>query len=912
MLLKSYIIVISSVAEFRFMKTNREQARRLLLSFFAVLMPFLASAQVEHVEIDGIWYNLASKDLHAEVTRDEIGLYKGDIVIPNTVQHNGLEYHVKAIASHAFYNCKELISVNLPEGLETIGSGAFKECQKMVSINIPQTVNKIGQSVFYWCHNLASEIVIPKGVTEIEYQTFLGCTSLTSIHLPQTITTIGGSAFHSCNKLAAITIPSSVTSIGSYAFWGCSSLASAIDIPSGVTELKLGTFYNCSNLTSVTIPESVTSMAGSVFNGCSKLQSITIPSKVKEIGSSIFANCSSLTSITLPEGLTTIGGEAFSYCSSLTSINIPGSVVEVGKNAFANCSNLQSIVIPFGVSEIDYRTFGECENLTSVTLPDSLAFIYSNAFAGSDQLIKVYCPAPVPPRVNNPYFDGYSPENATLYVLPDALAAYQSATPWNLFGNIVAITEDQPAEEGWSEWTTLGTAVTVSGKDAMMTNLRYWGEGAIEEWAEPITIDQRTDKADPSKHQLRLNGIFNAKEIILDYDSSTATITAGQQSTGYATNTAMIEEQGVPDPYDEFLFSIKSGSYRPVTGLIDLSGAFFYISDMFGFNLGFTLQIEGVTPPTFTAAWDRRYVGREGGEATLTVSFEAPIVKYRKLVLAPGESVSSSAVKALYAANPATDLEYEETDRPTTTVTCTEMGTYRVVLIPIGADGTAVLDYGITSLVSYAEPDYGTYEWEYLGESTVIEHVGSLLIPNGEQWEEVDGTWVNKYPWQSTVEGVQTYRRADNPNIIGLRNLYGDSHPYSSMFTYINRTQDWWVYIDITDPKDVRLLTTPVGVSSSQVGYGCFINQYTERGLATYEDGVITFPNGTVLLGNFVNQDFEAEFDFKVILPAGSTITEIPLDNGQLTIYDLTGRKVLDTESLDSGIYIVNGRKVFR
>lgn len=446
----------------------------------------------------------------------------------------------------------------------------------------------------------------------------------------------------------------------------------------------------------------------------------------------------------------------------------------------------------------------------------------------------------------------------------------------------------------------------------MMRNFRYWGEGAIEEWEEPITIDQRTNKADPSKQQLRLSGIFNAKDIILDYDSSTATITAEQQSTGYATNTAMIEEQGVPDPYKEFLFSINSGSYRPATGVIDLSNAFFYISDMYGLKMGFTLQIEGVTPPTFTAAWDRRYVGREGGEATLTVSFEAPIVKYRKLVLTPGESMSASAVKALYAANPEIDLMYEETDRPTTTITCTEMGTYRVVLIPIGADGTAVLDYGIISLNSYAEPDYGTYEWDYLGESTVTEHVGSVLIPNVEMWEEVDGAWVNKYPWQSTITGVQTYRRADNPNIIGLRNLYGESHSYSSMFTYIDQAQDWWVYIDITDPKDVQLLTTPVGVSSSQMGYRCFINQYANSEAATYADGVITFPNGSVLLGDVMNQDFEAAFDFRVILPTGSAVTGIPQSNGQATIYDLTGRKVLEMESLDNEIYIVNGRKVIK
>ena len=40
------------------------------------------------------------------------------------------------------------------------------------------------------------------------------------------------------------------------------------------------------------------------------------------------------------------------------------------------------------------------------------------------------------------------------------------------------------------------------------------------------------------------------------------------------------------------------------------------------------------------------------------------------------------------------------------------------------------------------------------------------------------------------------------------------------------------------------------------------------------------------------------------------SIEQLIIDNAQLTIYDLTGRKVLRTEILKGGIYIVNGRKV--
>ena len=555
-------------------------------------------------------------------------------------------------------------------------------------------------------------------------------------------------------------------------------------------------------------------------------------------------------------------------------------MTEIEEGAFHACTSLATITLPEGVKIIGDYVFSYCTSLTTIVLPQSVESIGSTAFAGCAELTDVYCHAESVPSTEADAFNGSYIEYATMHVPASAINSYKTTAPWSSFGTILPLDGDQPAEEGWSEWNHLGTAVTASGKESMIATFQYWGTESVVAWDEPITIDQRTNVADPTKHQLRLNDIFNGKEIILDYDSSTGKISAEQQSTGYATNKElMVEQSGWSDFYDEFMFALDytTGSYNPLTGKIDLSKAFFHVSDpskqLFYFNLGFTLQIEGVTPPTFTYAWDRTYVGRGECEATLTVTFEEPIVKYRKLVIAPGETVYVYQLEELYKANPETDLEYEDTDQPTTTITCDQIGIYRVLLIPLGADGTAVMDYMLARMVSYAEPDYDSYTWNYIGTSTVIEAMGSNLIPNEEAWEEVDGIWVNKYPWTVEVEGVQTYRRADNPNIIGLRNLYGENHPYSSMFQFIDQSQDWWVYIDVTNPEDVRLLTTPVGATSSNDGYASFISHYAEaNAAATYTDGVITFPFFSVLLGSIVNQEYEAEFDFKVILPEEETM----------------------------------------
>lgn len=73
---------------------------------------------------------------------------------------------------------------------------------------------------------LLVSIDIPDGVETIGDAAFYDCTSLTSITIPSSVTSIGESAFQDCSALTSITIPSSVTSIGDYAFRDCSTLTS--------------------------------------------------------------------------------------------------------------------------------------------------------------------------------------------------------------------------------------------------------------------------------------------------------------------------------------------------------------------------------------------------------------------------------------------------------------------------------------------------------------------------------------------------------------------------------------------------------------------------------------------------------------------------------------------------------------
>ena len=107
---------------------------------------------------------------------------------------------VKVIGNGAFFGCKSLVNINIPNSVTTIGEEAFVSCDSLTSINIPNSVTTIGKGAFGWCDSLTS-INIPNSVTTIGKDAFSYCNSLTSINIPNSVTTIGKDAFSICENL---------------------------------------------------------------------------------------------------------------------------------------------------------------------------------------------------------------------------------------------------------------------------------------------------------------------------------------------------------------------------------------------------------------------------------------------------------------------------------------------------------------------------------------------------------------------------------------------------------------------------------------------------------------------------------------------------------------------------------------
>ena len=195
----------------------------------------LSADIIERVKIDDLYYHLNTETRTAEVTwevfdgisitTNYIGLTSVDI--PSSVSYNGQTYTVTSIGETAFYDCENLTSVTIPDGVTSIGSSAFHLSEKLTSITIPNSVTSIADYAFFHCQGLTS-VTIPTGTTSVGYHVFDWCTSLTSVILHNNLTIIEDYAFTYCTSLTSITLPASLTTIKYYAFMGSTSLTSVI------------------------------------------------------------------------------------------------------------------------------------------------------------------------------------------------------------------------------------------------------------------------------------------------------------------------------------------------------------------------------------------------------------------------------------------------------------------------------------------------------------------------------------------------------------------------------------------------------------------------------------------------------------------------------------------------------------
>jgi hypothetical protein len=136
--------------------------------------------------------------------------FEGVFSIPSYSYSNGPFLRCTALQSGG-----TIENIKFAQGLTTIGCGIFYECTGLKTIDLSSaSFTSTSTEIFYKCSSLVS-IVLPNSLESIANDTFAECTSLTTIKLPSAMFPasggaaypVGTTAFNGCNKLSAIYIP---------------------------------------------------------------------------------------------------------------------------------------------------------------------------------------------------------------------------------------------------------------------------------------------------------------------------------------------------------------------------------------------------------------------------------------------------------------------------------------------------------------------------------------------------------------------------------------------------------------------------------------------------------------------------------------------------------------------------------
>ncbi len=364
--------------------------KKVILTIIIVLNVIM-SISAHDFSVNGIYYNYLDESAKTvEVTykgekyNSYNNEYSGNIIIPESIIHNGTTYSITEINKGAFYNCTTLESITIPSSILYINKYAFELCVSLKEVHISDLsawckiyfADHMSNPLYYAKNlyldgSLIKKLIIPNNITTINPYAFYYCSNITSVTIPNSVKTISIRAFSGCSGLTEATIANSVTSIENYAFNSCNNLHTLI-IEDGTKTLSLG--YN-------TYSSTDTSGKG-LFNDCN-LKTLHLGrnlsySTSNRCGYSPFRYQTSLKQLTIGSNVTEIGDYAFYGCSNLSVLEISDNLEKIGKLSFAICSRLASITIPNTLTTIQSQAFYNCERLGKVNISDLSAWCKIN------------------------------------------------------------------------------------------------------------------------------------------------------------------------------------------------------------------------------------------------------------------------------------------------------------------------------------------------------------------------------------------------------------------------------------------------------------------------------------------------------------------------------------------------------
>ncbi len=202
-----------------------------------------------------------------------------------SVQNVVIPEGIREIGAFAFYNRREIDTIQFPSTLKKVGAFAFSDCTNLEALDFPNTLDWIGDYAFYECSGV-KEVRLSNELQYIGEYAFYLC-STRELILPDSIQEIGSGCFEGCQRLETVRWPANLKTIGYQIFKDCTNLQ-AVDLPEGLETIGAEAFQGCKNLMQIALPSTVTVIYDDAFHGCEKLTDVALPESLQEIGSGAF------------------------------------------------------------------------------------------------------------------------------------------------------------------------------------------------------------------------------------------------------------------------------------------------------------------------------------------------------------------------------------------------------------------------------------------------------------------------------------------------------------------------------------------------------------------------------------------------------------------------------------------------
>ena len=372
--------------------------------------PMLQNYVLRDIASDSTWMYNTLDDSSVRITGYISNAASNVLTIPSTLTISNKSYNVVSIGDYAFAgdnnNYQEII---LPSTIQDIGQYAFYNCKSLKKINLPNSLTSIGKGAF---------------AIEEENNNEYG---LESVNLPNNLTQIDDYAFMNNARLSTINIPSSVSLIGQGILQGTnitqitgnSKYKWENDVLVAKDNDQYRIIYVNPNAKRISINEKITSIDAYVFKNHKNIKIVEL-NNVKVIGVECFVN-SSLSSLINANSVENTSVDSFTNTPWLEE-QLDSDFIYLGKTLVAYNGSDTSVEVPNGITRIGAYAF-ESDTIKNVILPSTITDIGKNAFTGCLNLEYILIKSIQPPMLDGDCFL----DNTVLYVSEQAIKGYKNS-----------------------------------------------------------------------------------------------------------------------------------------------------------------------------------------------------------------------------------------------------------------------------------------------------------------------------------------------------------------------------------------------------------------------------------------------------------------------------------------------------